>query len=127
MVKRDSLMSTTLEEVLREARKLPLDKRRELAEKLLEEGAQSAAGTGVPLDAKGSGPTAEVRRHRLEWMKAHRAEYGGQHIALDGATLIAVGQTYREAKEKALAAGRPRAFVTYLPKPDEVAEWGGRG
>ena len=120
-------MSTTLEEVLREARKLPPDERRELAETLLEEGAQSAVGAEVPLDAKGSGPTSEVRLRRLEWMKAHRAEYGGQHIALDGATLVAVGQTYREAKEKALAAGMPGAFVTYLPKPDEVAEWGGWG
>jgi hypothetical protein len=118
-------MSTALEEVLREARKLPPDERRELAETLLEEGVQSAAGAEVALAAKGSGPTIEVRRRRLEWMKAHRAEYGGQHIALDGATLVAVGRTYREAKEKALAVGRPGAFVTYLPKPDELAEWGG--
>ena len=120
-------MSTTLEEVLREARKLPPDERRELAQTLLEEGAQSAAGVEVPLDAKGSGPTIEMRRRRLEWMKAHRAEYGGQHVALDGAALVAVGQSYREAKDKALAAGRPGAFVTYLPKSDEVAEWGGWG
>jgi hypothetical protein len=55
-------------------------------------------------------------------MKAHRAEYGGQYVALDGAALVAGGQTYREAQEKALAAGKPGAFVTYLPKPDEVAE-----
>jgi hypothetical protein len=58
-------------------------------------------------------------------MKTHRAEYGGQHVALDGAALVAVGQSYREAKEKATSAGKPGAFVTYLPKPDEVAEWGG--
>jgi hypothetical protein len=120
-------MSTTLEEVLREARKLPPDERRELAETLLEEGARPTAGAGEPREEKGSGPTVEARRRRLEWMKTHRAEYGGQHVALDGAALVAVGQSYREAKEKALAAGKPGAFVTYLPKPDEVAEWGGWG
>jgi hypothetical protein len=118
-------MSTILEEVLREARKLPPDERRALAEMLLEEVARSTAGAGGIHDERGDGPTAEVRRQRLEWMKAHRAEYGGQHVALDGAALVAVGQSYREAKEKALTAGKPCAFVTYLPKPDEVAEWGG--
>jgi hypothetical protein len=116
-------MSTTLEEVLREARKLPPDERRELAQTLLEEGTRSTAGAGGTHNE----PTVEVRRQRLGWMKAHRAEYGGQHVALDGAVLVAVGQSYREAKEKALAAGKPGAFVTYLPKPDEVAEWGGWG
>jgi hypothetical protein len=118
-------MSTTLEEVLREARKLAPDERRELAEKLLEESPRSAAGGGETHGQADSTPSGEVRRQRLEWMKAHRAEYGGQHVALDGAALVAVGQTYREAREKALSAGRPGAFVTYLPKPDEVAEWGG--
>ena len=120
-------MSTTLEEVLREARKLPPDERRELAKTLLEEGARSTASAGEPQEEKGSRQTVEVRQRRLEWMKAHRAEYGGQHVALDGATLVAVGQSYREAKEKAVSAGKAGAFVTYLPKPDEVAEWGGWG
>jgi hypothetical protein len=118
-------MSTTLEQVLREARKLPPEEQRELAETLLEEGERATAGAGEPHEELGSTPTAEVRRRRLEWMKAHRAEYGGQHVALDGAALVAVGQSYREAREKALSAGKPGAFVTYLPKPDEVAEWGG--
>jgi len=120
-------MSTTLEEVLREARKLPPDERRELVETLLEEGARATSSEGRLNDEKGGEAAIEVRRRRLEWMKAHRAEYGGQHVALDGAELVAVGRSYREAREKALAAGRPDAFVTYLPKPDEVAEWGGWG
>lgn len=53
-------MSTTLEEVLREARKLPPDERRELAQALLEEGARSTAGAGEPHEEKGSGPPVEV-------------------------------------------------------------------
>ncbi|HEX7313087.1 MAG TPA: hypothetical protein VF297_04165 [Pyrinomonadaceae bacterium] len=118
-------MSTTLDEVLREARKLAPDERRELAERLLEESPRSATDGGKTHGQKDDGLSADVRRQRLEWLKSHRAEYGGQHVALDGAALVAVGQSYREAKEKALSAGKPGAFVTYLPKPDEVAEWGG--
>ena len=54
-----------------------------------------------------------------------REEHGGQYVALDGDQLLAVGPNYRIAREKALAAGKPNAFVTYLSKPDEVAEMGG--
>jgi hypothetical protein len=119
-----TFMSTTLEEVLREARKLAPDERRELAERLLEESPQTT-GTGERHGQTDASLAGDVRRQRLEWLKSHRAEYGGQHVALDGAALVAVGQSYREAREKALSAGKPGAFVTYLPKPDEVAEWGG--
>jgi hypothetical protein len=61
----------------------------------------------------------------MEWLKTHREEYGGQYVALDGAQLLAIGPNYRTAREKALAAGKPSAFVTYLSKPDEIAEMGG--
>lgn len=67
----------------------------------------------------------ETRERRLEWLKSHREEYGGQYVALDGDQLLAVGPNYRIAREKALAAGKPNAFVTYLSKPDEIAEMGG--
>jgi hypothetical protein len=67
----------------------------------------------------------DTRARRLEWLKSHREEYGGQYVALDGAQLIAVGPNYPNAREKALAAGKPNAFVTYLPKPDEIGEMGG--
>lgn len=67
----------------------------------------------------------EIRQLRMEWLKSHREEHGGQYVALDGDQLLAVGSSYRIAREKALAAGKPNAFVTYLSKPDEVAEMGG--
>jgi hypothetical protein len=70
-------------------------------------------------------PEQDARSRRLEWLKSHREEYGGQYVALDGDRLIAVAPNYRIAREKALAAGKPSAFVTYLPKPDEVAQMGG--
>ena len=72
-----------------------------------------------------SNENEQVRRRRMEWLKSHREEYGGQYVALDGDQLLAVGPSYRTAREKALAAGKPNAFVTYLLKPDEIAEMGG--
>jgi hypothetical protein len=73
----------------------------------------------------GENGDGDTRARRLEWLKSHREEYGGQYVALDGDRLIAVGPNYRVAREKALAAGKPNAFVTYLSKPDEIAEMGG--
>ncbi|PYV94116.1 MAG: hypothetical protein DMG90_00530, partial [Acidobacteria bacterium] len=67
----------------------------------------------------------EIRRLRMEWLKSHREEHGGQYVALDGDQLLALGSNYRIAKEKALASGKPNAFVTYLSRLDEVAEMGG--
>lgn len=65
----------------------------------------------------------ETRRVRnLEWMKANNQEFGGRHIALENGSLVVTGRTFREAREAALAAGKPNAFITYLPKPDEVLE-----
>jgi hypothetical protein len=67
----------------------------------------------------------EIRRRRMEWLKSHREEYGGQYVALDCDQLVAVGPNYRVAREKAAAAGYPSAFVDYLPKPDEIGQMGG--
>jgi hypothetical protein len=67
----------------------------------------------------------QTRELRLEWLKSHREEYGGQYVALDDDRLIAVGPNYRIAREKALAAGKTNLFVTYLSKADEMAEMGG--
>lgn len=70
--------------------------------------------------------TMEIRRQQqMEWLKANAEEYGGQYVALAGEHLISVGKTFRAANETARAAGRQDAFVTYLPKPDEVLEMGG--
>lgn len=89
---------------------------------MLKEGEHLVGGSD---DEERSVQGVEIRRRRLEWLKAHRAEYGGEHVALDGVALVATGQSYREAKENALSAGKPDVFITYLPKPDEVAEMGG--
>jgi hypothetical protein len=69
----------------------------------------------------------DMRRRRLAWLKAHRDVYGGQYVALDGTQLVAIGPNYRVARASACAAGKPQAFVTYVSKSDEVAEWGGWG
>jgi hypothetical protein len=67
----------------------------------------------------------EIRRQRMEWLKSHREEYGGLYVALDRGQLVAVGPNYLIAREKAVAASYPNAFVDYLPKSDEIGQMGG--
>lgn len=114
----------TLEQIIDEARSLSPAEKRKLRQDLdLELEQVKAQDRAQPMRSENGDD--ETRERRLEWLKSHREEYGGQYVALDGDRLIAVGPNYRVAREKALAAGKSNAFVTYLSKPDEMAEMGG--
>lgn len=109
---------------------LPVTTPRRVLVTLLEPGATSTNGTEatVPAASLPVQATLEMRRpQQMEWLKAHAEEYGGLYVALGGEQLVGVGKTFRAANEAARAAGRRDAFVTYLPKPDEVLEMGGWG
>jgi len=122
----------TLEQIIEEARRLTVEEQRRLRAALE---SLDSSGEAQPSNQEQSpqkppslhvnNGNDEIRRLRMEWLKTHREEYGGQYVALDGDQLLAVGSNYRIAREKALAAGKPNAFVTYLSKADEVAEMGG--
>ena len=114
----------TLEQIIDEARSLSPAEKRKLRQILDLELEQAKARDHAQPTHTENGDDA-TRGRRLEWLKSHREEHGGQYVALDGDRLIAVGPNYRVAREKALAAGKPNAFVTYLSKADEMAEMGG--
>lgn len=107
---------------------LPVTTPRRVLVTLLEPGAAPTNGidADIPGDSLPSRASLEIRRQQqMEWLKANAEEYGGQYVALVGEQLVSVGKTFRAASEAARAAGRRDAFVTYLPKPDEVLEMGG--
>jgi hypothetical protein len=113
-------MSTELlESIKRQIHSLTTAQKAELASFLDEQLRPRNRGIAEEQDCEAS------RVKRMNWLKAHREQYGGQYVALHGDELIAVGGSYRTARENAILAERPDAFVTYLPKPDEVAQWGG--
>jgi hypothetical protein len=114
----------TLEQIIDEARSLSPAEKRRLRQVLDLELEQVPTHDRSQPTHSGNGDD-KTRERRLDWLKSHREEYGGQYVALDGDQLLAVGPNYRVAREKALAAGKTSAFVTYLSKPDEMAEMGG--
>jgi hypothetical protein len=115
----------TLEQIINEARSLSPAEKRKLRQVLDLELEQLKEQVRTQPTHSDNGDDYYSRGQRLEWLKAHREEYGGQYVALDGDRLIAVGPNYRVARENARAAGKTHAFITYLSKPDEIAEMGG--
>ncbi len=53
------------------------------------------------------------------WMAAHRAEYAGQWVALDGDRLIASGTIEAEVADAAEYDGAYLPLIGYIPHPDE--------
>ena len=92
-----------------------------LANYLIEQAEQdrkTESGNGTITDE-------DVRRRRMEWLKANRERYGGQYVVLDGNKLLGVAKNFPEGKQVAINAGVPDAFVDYLSKPDEEGFMGG--
>ena len=114
----------TLEQIIDEARTLSPAEKRKLRQALDRE-LELEKEQGRSQPALRDNGDEQMRQRRMEWLKLHREEHGGQYVALDGDQLLAVGPNYRIAREKALATGKPNAFVTYLSKPDEIADMGG--
>ena len=67
----------------------------------------------------------EMLSRQLEWLKANRERYGGQYVVLDGDKLLGTAPNLREGRQIAVEADVPKAFVTYLSKPDEIGYIGG--
>ena len=79
-----------------------------------------------------SGATAQGEAKRLpvpepdpalnrRWLAAHKSEYAGKWVALDGDRLIAAGETEKEVADAAKADGAYLPLIVYLPSPDEPA------
>jgi hypothetical protein len=71
-------------------------------------------------------PTTDPRKGQLSvaWLKAHAKEYAGQHVALDGDSLVGSGRTMRDAQMAAKSNGFPQALLVHVP-PTEGGTWGG--
>lgn len=104
----------TLEQILEEARKLPIDDQRRLREALDE-----LATNG---DKQPSYRTHEEER---AWVEAHREEFLDQWVALDGGDLVAHGTDARTVYDEARARGTTAPYLVHVtPKVEAyVGGW----
>ena len=105
------LTTTTVDEILEKAATLTAEQRQELIRRL------EAQSTPFPENKKSASPN-------IEWLKAHRREVAGMHVALQDGELVGQGKTLREANEVAQQNGAIKPLLTYVPREDEEL-WGG--
>ena len=114
-----------LNDLMKRSSELSLSEKERLASFLSEE---VAASNGAPAETRMRFNAPEIHsKHRdqyLTWLKAHREEYGGQYVALDGERLVGSGHTIREAANAASQNGCLQPFLVYVPRP-EGEYWGG--
>ncbi len=115
----------TLEQVIETVRQLPPIDRRQLREWLQEQERLDAEPQSPALEAE-RGEAMEPRdpedlqreaaeyRSAKQWIAAHRAEYLGQWVALEGDRLISHGPNALQVDAAARAAGVAAPFVVRI-------------
>jgi hypothetical protein len=116
------IMSTEqLNRIKQQIAALPLPEKAQLAaflsEQLRQAGDQTIEANAIAVDD-------DIRRRRTEWIKAHREEYAGQYVALEGDRLVGVGRTIREAREQAKEKGCKSPFLVRLTSEHETLSAG---
>lgn len=102
---------------------LPPQEQLELARFLEEQAAGALSPDRMPSGADREA-AARKRAQHLAWLKAHREEYAGQYVALDGERLVGSGATLREAQEQARRQGVEHPFLTHISSAGD-APFGG--
>ena len=96
----------------------------QLAALLADQGRGENAGNGGPFGINTADPDPQSRNKRLAWVKAHREEYSGQYVALDGDRLTGHGSSMRDAVEQSRENGCNNPFVAYVLSSEVVADGG---
>ncbi len=100
---------------------LPLQEKEQLAAFLVEQLRQTDSQKS---ETDATNPDDETRQRRMEWIKAHREEYAGKYVALEGDRLVGVGRTIREAHEQAKEKGFKNPFLVRITSEHETLSAG---
>jgi hypothetical protein len=112
----------TLQEVLQQAKALPLDEQLTLAEFLL---AQQRLDQSPPQNSDHLLEGLDLeRRQEHQWLQEHWQEYLGQWVAIEGGQLISAALDGHKVFADARAAGIRVPYVIYVEDPT-LAEIGG--
>jgi len=95
----------------------------ELAQFLTEQARLDQAAEQSEAGADQNAASVKRAQH-MAWLKAHREEYAGQYVALDGDRLVGAGATIREAHEQARRQGVEHPFLTHISSAND-APFGG--
>jgi hypothetical protein len=111
----------TVEAIFNDIEKLPASEQAKLFRMLATKARQlipssSATAQGEAKRLPVPEPDPEPNR---QWLVAHKSEYAGKWVALDGDRLIAAGETEKEVADAAKADGAYLPLIVYIPSLDE--------
>jgi hypothetical protein len=114
------MSDVTLESVLEQALKLPVFAQAQLRQKLPWPGNGASTRNGligkrVPLPF-----TPKDRTKERAWLEAHRREYAGQWVVLEGDTLVAHGEEAKAVFAAVDQAGVIDPLYVHLEPADEL-------
>ena len=121
---------TTVEEIMTAVRGLPSQDRRRLSEFLERERESEARLDEAPASSHESAAARALdqipasREQEMQWLLDHQdfwEQHRGEHVALWGYEMIAVGKTRKEVVQVARKRGIKFPFVQYLPVHEH--EW----
>jgi hypothetical protein len=105
-----------LNTIKQQSEELTPDEKSQLAHDLLEQVKEQEQTQATRRNVVDDG----TRQRRLEWLKAHREEYAGQYVALDGDMLVGHGATIGEAHKQAKQNGVQYSFLVRVTSENEV-------
>jgi len=113
---------TTLEKMIAAARTLPPEDRNRLRVWLEAQERQEAEPHNHQEAVR---QDSEKFQHAMEWIQAHRDEYLGQWVVLEGDRLISHGSDARQVYEEARAAGIEAPFLERVTAEEKQPYWAG--
>jgi hypothetical protein len=124
------MSQTTVEKIFAAAQHLSSEERRRLAE-LLHRDTTPASPTHLPeattpqsVQDRAAEPIPASTMAEMQWLLDHPdfwEQHRGEHVALSGYQMIAVGKTRKEVVAAARRRGIRAPFVQYLPQHE--GEW----
>ncbi len=117
------MTGATLETIINDIEKLSAPDQAKLFRMLAAKARQRmASSSGVAQGEAKRLPVPEPDPEpNRRWSAAHKSEYTGKWVALDGDRLIAAGETEKEVANAAKADGAYLPLIVYIPCLDEPA------
>lgn len=110
-------MSTlTAENMLKLYAQMPAAEQQRLRALLIEQESKAKA----PLDKRVACEPMPDRIREREWVKAHKQEYAGQWVALDGDRLVAASPDRLELSKAVKADGGSLPLILRVPSPEDL-------
>lgn len=118
------MSAVTVEQILQQIEQLPLLEQVRLEQMLEERRTTPVPSAKPPRDKRLPAKPMKDRSREMAWLAAHRHEYAGQWVALDGDRLIAASPDRQELSAAIKAAGVELPLIHRIAAPDEPLPMG---